>query len=1140
MEREKTSAQEPETAKRKSIKTLLVGLGGTGCEIATRVKNLIHGADENVQFVGFDTDGNWGGVDGLPMVYTSREMTVKQYLRDIDNWEEWFPDNASLKQRNMIKGAGQVRFLSRLAFAETISSNRIGNLRDAIRALKISRGNVAPNNFRIMIISSFAGGTGSGMFLQTALFLRDFIRREYGGEVIIRGLFALPDIFMSRSFNSIQKESMYANAYAALKELNAMNQVTLSQNAGADEINMRIDDLFDSKRDRCNAGKKPFDFIFFVDNINSRGMVMASLEEYKRLMTTAAYMQVYSPITDAGDSREDNAILTIIGTDGNVLYGSVGASQIIYPYEDLLDYCSKRATLESVSEVWTLIDEEYKQAKAENERMIELDPTVKPLDRGAHFQAALQTYLEAGNSRLNFIKRAAEQIDDDGKRLDRAEMFFDTVRNYILDKIRNDAGVKTRGDEAYITEKHLKSKDIVANVSANETKLKLYLDEVNDRIMLLRSSMAMSIMPDDLSKPLNTDADWNILQLMKNQGSLIHPLAARQLLYHLRDLVAEEYNAATTKWTSSKKHINQYFTNAYDLESTEDVVETAVLRAGKKGAARRQFRADYLQKSAEQKARIDQYRDSKALSVVLGDVLTRLNALIWQYERLFDSLGDICSQLRHEVEVLETSMHANTAEPAIYLCADAEEKRALYDSLDFQCSDSAENEVYDAIFYSLYELAMEVVQQERGKTAANRKKHGTRAEREGRVTAMSKVFRENILRRNREDIAEKCADKLDIDVFQALRKETEDDSARMSAILDTAYEKARPYLLTSLTHKIVSLSEAGSGNGDCAYTLTFWGIHPDVQSEILSDRALTDMTGFFKAGDMGFEPEVVADKEYSRYMISCYQALYCVSLTEIPKFADTGNSDTFGVYYKNYAQRIRKLGQNDRTAISPHLDIHWHQRKYLPMISDRKNREDDENTARAIWLALIYGGLPEEEQDGQMVLFASFARIVGARSAIEERYPKCDILYEGRPVSIQCPYELFKALQMDEITVSRFLEVFTKSKETDCEQGTRRLEISGPRARTFARKLISEGVGERNALNIISNFVTDTRASESEKQLFTDALLKLLEELCSGMTTERKEDLRRAILTASRFAKNKKARTKVNRYISFDYWDIQS
>ena len=42
------------------------------------------------------------------------------------------------------------------------------------------------------------------------------------------------------------------------------------------------------------------------------------------------------------------------------------------------------------------------------------------------------------------------------------------------------------------------------------------------------------------------------------------------------------------------------------------------------------------------------------------------------------------------------------------------------------------------------------------------------------------------------------------------------------------------------------------------------------------------------------------------------------------------------------------------------------------------------------------------------------------------------------------------------------------------------------------------------------------------------------------MTTERKEDLRRAILTASRFAKNKKARTKVNRYISFDYWDIQS
>ena len=55
----------------------------------------------------------------------------------MDNWQEWFPDDAMLKTRNMLKGAGQVRPLSRLAFAETMSSNRLGELDDAIRKYTI-------------------------------------------------------------------------------------------------------------------------------------------------------------------------------------------------------------------------------------------------------------------------------------------------------------------------------------------------------------------------------------------------------------------------------------------------------------------------------------------------------------------------------------------------------------------------------------------------------------------------------------------------------------------------------------------------------------------------------------------------------------------------------------------------------------------------------------------------------------------------------------------------------------------------------------------------------------------------------------------------------------------------------------------
>ncbi len=1122
-----------------AIKTLLVGLGGTGCEIAARVRNLIRDADENVQIVGFDTDGSWGGVDGLPIVYTSREMSVKQYLRDIDNWQDWFPDNASLKQHNMIKGAGQIRALSRLAFAETVSSNRIGVLREAIRALKISRGDVEPSNFRIMIISSFAGGTGSGMFLQTALFLRDFIRREYGGEVIIRGLFALPDIFMDTNPSAIQRESMYANAYASLKELNAINKVTLSNDPTADEINMRIDNLFDSGADRGNAGKKPFDFIFFVDTINSRHMVMASQEEYKRLMTTAAYMQVYSPITDAGDSREDNAITTVIGEDGTPLYGSVGASQIVYPYQDLVDYCSKKATIESISDVWTLMDDEFKLADAENRRMMEIDPNIKPLDRGAHFLATVQTLLESGNRKFIFISRATTETDEDGKKLDRAETFFEFVNSFILDKIRDDPTIVAKGNDAMVTEKHLKDKNIVNYVTRNETALKAYVDEVNDRIMLLRSSMVMSIIPDDLTKPLNADADWNIMKLIKHNNSIVHPLAVRVMLYRLRDMIRGAYENSSAASNAAIKQINQYFENAYDLASTENVVESAAVRAGQSRKLN-QFRSEYLQKSSEQKLRIDSYRDNKALTVVLGDVLNRLNAIIRQYERLFDSLEDICKALEHEVEILEKKKHSNTAEPAIYLCASPEEKEELYESLNFRCSDSDENNVYDAIFYSLYDAAMKAVAAERGRAASLKMKTlGTRAEREGRVAVMSKIFRDSILERNRRDVEEKCADKLDIDVFEALRKSSEGDKEKMSAVLNTAFEKARPYLLTDLSKKILSLSEAGDGDEDCAYTLVFWGIHPEVEEGILNDQSLADIKTFFKAGDLGFDPEVVADDEYSRYAISCYQALYCVSLTEIPKFADTGKEDDFGVYYKNYAKRVKKMLRKEKLEITPHLDIRWHERRYLPMISDLKNQEDDARTARAIWLALIYGGLPEELQDGEKALFASFARVSGPRAAIEEKYPKRDIRYDGHSVTLNDPYELYKAMQIDELTVDRFLEVFSKSMAEDCTQGTRKVEFTGPRARVFAKRLISEDDSERNALNIAARFLSNTMASDYEKSLFIDALQSLLDEIVGSLPAARQKELRKAILAASRLGKNKRERSKVNRYISFEYWDSE-
>lgn len=1113
-----------------AVKTLLIGLGGTGCRVVARVKKIIGTSDPNVQFIGFDTDGSGEGCEGLALIYTSREMTVKEYLNDVQNWQEWFPDNAMLMSRNMIKGAGQVRALSRLALTETIHSGRLGKLEQAIRELQISRGNVEPSNFRIMIVSSFAGGTGSGMFIQTALFLRDYIRRTYGGEVVVRGLFAMPDLFMDVNPSPGQKESMYANAYAALKELNAINEVCLSNDPSADEINMKIDGLFDSKSDRLKPEKKPFDFIFFVDNINARGMVLQSKEDYMNLITTAAYMQVYSPLTDTNDSREDNAILTVIAGNGKPLYGSVGASKIVYPYHDIVEYCAVRATVDSINDRWIVIDKEYAKANAENKKLIRFDPTVKEIDRGTHFIATLDGFLQSGRSLFNFVMKSITETTEEGSTVDRTDTYYEYVYSFVLDKISKDNEIRIKENEAGVTEKQLRA-NFAVNISKCESALKDYLEMISDRITLFRSSAVQSVIPDDLNSAVNIDRDWNILRLLTVGGHIVHPLAARMLLYKIRVKVADEYNRSSADSVALIKKINDYFKKAYDLPDTE-AIESALDRTKDRGIfAKSRFIDEYLLKSSQQKSRLDKYRDNKMIAVVFSDLLRRIDAMIAQYERLFDSLDTIKNELQNRADALETKKHANTAESVTYVCASPEEKRELYESLNYSSPDSGENNVYKEIFYALYKTASDTLNPQRGNAAMKiSEKEKLRLGNE----KMSEIFHKSVVANNIADVAKKNADKLDLDIYEAMKKTTGGNEENIPVFIEKAYQKALPYLKHTHTEKTGSLFEQPDNNEDSAYVLTFWGVHPDVKDRILSERTLNDIREFFREKGNGVIPEVVDSSEYVKYELSCYQALYCVRLTEIPKFAETG--DSFGVFYENYNSRIKKMLNRETVALTPHLDIRWHQRGFLPMISIRKNTEDDLRAARGIWLALIYGGIREETRDGEKFVYASFAVPAADRRVIAAQiYKDRDILFGNEPVKLKDVYELYKAIQFDEISAERFIEVFTKLFESDKTTGRETMEFTGPRAKKFASKLIAAGDADRNALNILACFADDSRASVYEKGIFVTALKELIDDFCAPLSKKRGADFRKLIFESSRFTAGN--RMKTDRCIDLEYWE---
>jgi len=160
-------------------------------------------------------------------------------------------------------GAGKIRQFGRMAVFKDVLNEQVGSkIWSALfNAIDQVRQQTSPDNrLEIILVGSFAGGTGSGMFIDVALLLR-LLAEKHAPHHILRGFFALPSVF-----TSAPQTDMLARTFAAWRELNRFMVVDsdfqmpiIEYVAGKDEYhitpNKRIFDscyLVDSKR-----GDKP-------------------------------------------------------------------------------------------------------------------------------------------------------------------------------------------------------------------------------------------------------------------------------------------------------------------------------------------------------------------------------------------------------------------------------------------------------------------------------------------------------------------------------------------------------------------------------------------------------------------------------------------------------------------------------------------------------------------------------------------------------------------------------------------------------------------------------------------------------------------------------------------------------------------
>ena len=241
--------------------TLFIGVGGTGMEVLMRVRRRIlntlwggAGARTRVesladfpvaQFIQFDLDSGAVIDSGraqaedlqFDLVKFSDEdkivesFDMDKYSRDDDALEkyphikEWLsltPKKIRELGIDPAKGAGQIRAISRLYFFDKYAKVR-DKIRLKLKTLKAGLSHERQLNqlglkmenskFRIVVIGSVAGGTGSGAFLDMGLLARWLAKTEVGAADVELML------FLPTGYSGANKDRTEANGYAALMEL---------------------------------------------------------------------------------------------------------------------------------------------------------------------------------------------------------------------------------------------------------------------------------------------------------------------------------------------------------------------------------------------------------------------------------------------------------------------------------------------------------------------------------------------------------------------------------------------------------------------------------------------------------------------------------------------------------------------------------------------------------------------------------------------------------------------------------------------------------------------------------------------------------------------------------------------------------
>ena len=332
-------------AKSKLKKTLYVGLGGTGVQVLLNVKKCfidIYGEiPPMIGFLAIDTDtaalnkevtsnrGKAIKLDSNELLVCTVQQALSVYRNNPKNYD-WVPQK-NIDKLSSISGSGAGAVRSNGRFIAFYNFHKIKtNIQSAITKINQLLPPDSPYEVElnidgverpiiINVFGSVAGGTGSGMLIDTLCLVKEAVN-TLARKVNIYPWILLPEVFRAMNNGPSMNNVLY-NTYGALRSLDYLKHLNPGNQSAVNLGYAKLDE-------------SPFDYAYIINNYNQAGVSFDKIKDLAEIIAKSAFL----PSNKMGDelsSPFDNIVVQQNATtydirDKKAWAASVGSAELVY------------------------------------------------------------------------------------------------------------------------------------------------------------------------------------------------------------------------------------------------------------------------------------------------------------------------------------------------------------------------------------------------------------------------------------------------------------------------------------------------------------------------------------------------------------------------------------------------------------------------------------------------------------------------------------------------------------------------------------------------------------------------------------------------------------------------------------------